>query len=392
MKFDLQSLLKEKEGGDSNAYFFSSELPSLGEDSRCFGKVGGFYCYGIFDGHSGPYASKYVAGNLLNEMKKTYSLENGKWSYWLKSFYKDTFDDVVRHSFLNLDHKMISEPLKALEKRDFQLAAKTLPTALNGSCALLAMYNPSNRLLKTALTGDSRAVFGMMDKNHQWHAYTLTKDQTGANEDEAQRIRSEHPTDPPDIVQRGRVLGYEPSRTFGDAVTKWSKDVQVKLKEAFYVNRHNPLLNTPPYLTAEPVVSTIKVPKRSSAFLVLGCDGLFEWLTDKQVVELVGDWLSTYHPNIQQSNLPVIEHDLLGSDSKESNKLAIRPQMLNWGELKKTVADPNAATHLIRNALGGADAEKVALFAGIPAPLSRRHRDDISCTVVFFDETGFESK
>jgi len=37
----------------------------------------------------------------------------------------------------------------------------------------------------------------------------------------------------------------------------------------------------------------------------------------------------------------------------------------------------NLATHLIRNALGGAKREQVSVLLSIPAPLSRRYRDDV---------------
>jgi pyruvate dehydrogenase phosphatase len=40
--------------------------------------------------------------------------------------------------------------------------------------------------------------------------------------------------------------------------------------------------------------------------------------------------------------------------------------------------DQNIATHLVRNALGGAKREQVSVLLSIPSPLSRRYRDDVS--------------
>lgn len=42
-----------------------------------------------------------------------------------------------------------------------------------------------------------------------------------------------------------------------------------------------------------------------------------------------------------------------------------------------TFEDGNLATHLIRNALGGAKREQVSALLSIPAPWSRRYRDDV---------------
>lgn len=43
-----------------------------------------------------------------------------------------------------------------------------------------------------------------------------------------------------------------------------------------------------------------------------------------------------------------------------------------------TFEDGNLSTHLIRNALGGAKRDQVSVLLSIPAPLSRRYRDDVS--------------
>lgn len=45
--------------------------------------------------------------------------------------------------------------------------------------------------------------------------------------------------------------------------------------------------------------------------------------------------------------------------------------------------DGNLSTHLIRNALGGAKREQVSVLLSIPAPLSRKYRDDVSFFLPF---------
>jgi pyruvate dehydrogenase phosphatase len=57
--------------------------------------------------------------------------------------------------------------------------------------------------------------------------------------------------------------------------------------------------------------------------------------------------------------------------------------------LKKKPLDANAATHLIRNALGGAEYginhSKISIMLTLPSEVVRLFRDDITITVVYMD-------
>lgn len=48
--------------------------------------------------------------------------------------------------------------------------------------------------------------------------------------------------------------------------------------------------------------------------------------------------------------------------------------------------DENVGTHLIRNAFGGGDGEELRKLLSIPAPFSRSYRDDVTCTVVYWED------
>jgi len=48
--------------------------------------------------------------------------------------------------------------------------------------------------------------------------------------------------------------------------------------------------------------------------------------------------------------------------------------------------DENLSAHLIRNAFGGGDEMTLRRYLSIPAPYSRRYRDDITVTVVCWEE------
>src|SRR5690606_16587843 len=117
--------------------------------------------------------------------------------------------------------------------------------------------------------------------------------QTGGNADEAARLRKEHP-DERYVVRNGRVLGgLEPTRAFGDASYKWTREISEKLKQHFFARTPSSILKTPPYVTAEPVITTTKISPEKGDFVVMATDGLWEMLTNEEVVGLVGKWLES---------------------------------------------------------------------------------------------------
>jgi len=54
-------------------------------------------------------------------------------------------------------------------------------------------------------------------------------------------------------------------------------------------------------------------------------------------------------------------------------------------------ADDNLSAHLIRNAFGGGDEMALRRLLSIPAPHSRRFRDDVTVTVVCWED-GYETQ
>lgn len=216
-------------------------------------------------------------------------------------------------------------------------------------------------------------------------------------------MRKQHPGEE-HVVRNGRVLGgLEPTRAFGDASYKWTRDVSERLRRSFFGRTPSALLRTPPYVTAEPVVTTTKIEPQNGDFLVLATDGLWEMLTNEEVVGLVGKWLETqqaggsgssywskmFGGSSTKSGLPV---EAVGSkDSAGGQKTPIRVQQ--WGlspdgKDRFVVQDKNVATHLVRNALGGKNEEQVSALLTLPSPFSRRYRDDLTVQVIFFGNEG----
>jgi len=329
----------------------------------------------------------------------------------------DTVDAAIKKGFLKLDDEIVHQSVqKVLQANNKTAAAQLLAPALSGSCALLSFYDSRSQLLRVACTGDSRAVLGRRLPNGKWTATPLSVDQTGSNPDEAERLRRLHPGEP-NVVRNGRVLGgLEPTRAFGDASYKWSREVSEKLRQHFFARSISPILKTPPYVTAEPVITTTKIEPERGDFVVMATDGLWEMLTNEEVVGLVGKWLehnghklnpnsagvaaaggSTSHfdavwsrifgSRSSTSGLPVEVPPPSTKDSAEGQKTPFRG-VRQWSGTDAdgpfVVQDSNVATHLVRNALGGRNQEQVSALLTLPAPISRRYRDDLTVQVIFF--------
>lgn len=299
---------------------------------------------------------------------------------------QESVEQAIKSGFVRLDDEIINKSVERVFKNPSKLmAAEQLAPALSGSCALLAFYEPRTQLLRVACTGDSRAVLGRRTPNGKWIAAALSKDQTGSNKEEEERMNKEHPGEK--TIRNGRVLGgLEPTRAFGDAVYKWSQETQHKIKSQFFGRTPNPNLRTPPYVTAEPVVTTTKIEPSKGDFVVLATDGLWEMLTNDEVVGLVGKWLDQQEgrpaPGTRgvfglfggapDPGLPVESGQIDGE-----SKTPVRVKQWGIDDAKNdryVFEDKNAATHLIRNALGGKNDDVVCALLTLPYPYSRRYR------------------
>lgn len=314
----------------------------------------------------------------------------------------EAIDKAIKTGFTKLDNEIVHESVKKVRKAQSKVAAaELLAPALSGSCALLSFYDSRSKLLRVACTGDSRAILGRRGENGKWTATPLSEDQTGGTTSEAERLRKEHPGEP-NVVRNGRILGgLEPSRAFGDAYYKWSLETNAELKKSYFARTPSALLKTPPYVTAEPVITTTKVEPEKGDFVVMATDGLWEMLTNEEVVGLVGQWLDAQSNSGGQSSqtqswltswwstqkqLPVEQK---AGDKGEGQRAPIRQQQ--WGTKTSlnerfVVEDKNAATHLVRNALGGKDQDQLSALLTLPSPFSRRYRDDLTVEVIFFGE------
>lgn len=349
--------------------------------------------WGVFDGHSGWTTSAKLRQVLISyvarELNSTYKAALTNPSQALPS--AQSIDAAIKRGFVALDDEIVKGSVeKAMKnKKQKAAAAELLAPALSGSCALLSFYDSSTKLFRVAVTGDSRAVLGRKSpKTGKWTATPLSEDQTGGTPSEMARLREEHPGEDY-VVHRGRILGgLEPSRAFGDATYKWSREVQERLRHLFYGRSPTPLLKTPPYVTAEPIITTTKVEPDRGDFVVLATDGLWEMLTNEEVIGLVGQWIESQRKTQSTADwaksffsggnkaLPIEKHVQNAMDSGEGQRAPIR--QVQWqvegNDERFVVEDNNVATHLVRNALGGRDRNMVCGLLTLVSPFSRRYR------------------
>ncbi|EIW73223.1 hypothetical protein TREMEDRAFT_24534 [Tremella mesenterica DSM 1558] len=321
----------------------------------------------------------------------------GRSNTWTPEYVSQTIVD----SFLSLDENICQTPVKMLPLLKVQNSVKdTFPTprqmfvamtmpAENGSCAISAIVDAENNGLYLANTGDCRAVAGWESPDGTWKCDVLSEDQMGENPNEVTRMQSEHPNEQ-DVIKNGRVQGgLQPTRAFGDAIYKWTTNQYNQIKGAFDAEdekfrKQRPYNFTPPYVTARPEVAYRHLQPESGEklrFVIMATDGLWDRMTSEEATLLMASYLShPTHPDIPKTDLPT-QFSIQPSTEERPYPAEDLP---GTGEQAKGAwvfeGDENAATHLIRNSLGGADRKLRGELLSMHGKITRWMRDDVTCT------------
>lgn len=341
--------------------------------------------FAVLDGHSGYQCSEYLKEKLLGEVMKSlaanglvtnphvdlHPLNTSASNFNQNSTVHlspprfqgqnslPSLEGPLKQAFLNLDKEISDSALRRMKMIQQghsinQEGFKTdLMRAFAGACALLAVV--TEKTLSVASTGDCRAVVGVREGGGGggWSAVPMSIDQNAQNKEEVSRLKKAHPGEEGTVITMGRLLGsLMPLRSFGDVQYKWQMEefdpiVQVPL---FYL--------TPPYLTAEPVVTSRDLQGRDR-FIVLATDGLWERMSSELVVRTVGEVLEPH------------QHSGLSS-------------LFNG---KQECCSENAATRLLWKGLGGEE-QAVGRLLRAPAEQRRALRDDITIIVVHLRHNG----
>ncbi|KAI3393705.1 hypothetical protein diail_3800 [Diaporthe ilicicola] len=330
-----------------------------------------------------------------------------------------SIDQAIKDGFLKLDDDIVQGALKSAagaESRRAEVIADIAP-AISGSMAVLALFDPATSTLRVASVGDSQAVLGQHTTtdtagapSQTWTAVPLSTPQTPDRPDELERLHAEHPGEPDsDLLTADgkRLLGLPVTRAFGDHRWKWPDEAIADARKKFYGFPARPNAKTPPYLTAEPEISTTIVKKGDFAVLATDAvprliqspvDGLWETLAPENVVECLQLWLQdgrlkspggTHRDAAQQQQQQQpesVESVAVFSGDEEPESRVGYPWDWKGRTEDFVVEDDNAATHLARNALGGKRREQFCTILGVLAPHKDDAHDDITVQVLFFGE------
>ncbi|XP_015877128.2 probable protein phosphatase 2C 38 isoform X2 [Ziziphus jujuba] len=220
---------------------------------------------GIYDGHGGPEASRFINEHLFENIKK-FSSENQAMSA-----------DVINKAFLATEEEFLS-----LVKKQWLI--KPLLASV-GSCCLVGII--CSGLLYIANAGDSRVVLGRLEKEvKQVKAVQLSYEHNASMESVREELHSLHPNDPQIVVLKHkvwRVKGLiQVSRSIGDAYLKRAEFNKEPLLAKFRL----PEPFQKPILKAEPTISVQKLYPEDQ-FLIFASDGLWEHLSNQEAVDIV---------------------------------------------------------------------------------------------------------
>lgn len=252
--------------------------------------------FGVFDGHGGANASKYLSKHLhvnvadglaaiTPDILKTleYTRDEkmgsdemkGEGGYTTQSEQREIIDnlvkDMLKSTFLQTDKSFLTES----------------EHCENGSTATTVLL--LGQRLYCANVGDSRSLLC-----RKFKPFALSEDHKPSREDEAKRIR-----DSGGFVINNRVMGeLAVSRAFGDS--EFKKGIQsIIQEEGIKVDAEETTNWDDPLIIAEPeFVTTTLTP--DDQFLVLACDGLFDVFTPADLIDYIKNFLEKNGGDVQK--------------------------------------------------------------------------------------------
>ena len=199
--------------------------------------------FGVFDGHAGPKVSQYCSEHLLENILECLGKDEATESRLKKA---------IHDGFLKLDENLKKQPQWANgEDR-------------SGTTAIVVMVSPKKIIWGNC--GDSR---GLLCRNGK--VVFSTQDHKPYNQSERARIEKAGGT-----VMMQRVNGsLAVSRALGD----------------FDYKRANELKPTEQLVSPEPEITIQDRDSSSDEFLLLACDGIFDVMSNEEVVTYVSHHL-----------------------------------------------------------------------------------------------------
>lgn len=259
----------------SNEFF----RPKLSFWPRFASSNGKITQWGIYDGHAGYETSSLLLALLSQTIIQSIIESNVLDRGYIQN--DEAWKHVLKSAFVTVDARIMALAKAALSWSVPSGSAQTfhlITPAIAGSGALQAIYDHRHSVLRVACVGDSRAVLGRFEsQSGRYKAIQLSEDQTGFNSSEVARIEEEHPGEEGLIDPKtGCLHGLAVIRASGNARWKWDDETNQKAHERFWAYKPMPqnANKTPPYLTAEPVISESRIQRgRDCDFLILASKG-----------------------------------------------------------------------------------------------------------------------
>ncbi|CAL1399193.1 unnamed protein product [Linum trigynum] len=220
---------------------------------------------GVYDGHAGSEASKFVSHNLFFNLKNIVSERREVSESVLKKAFSATEED-----FLSLVKKQwMNNP---------QIASA-------GTCCLAGVLHDG--VLFVANAGDSRAVLGRVERGSKRASAVQLSNEHNVN---IASVREElyalHPDDSQVVIMKHkcwRVRGLiQVSRSIGDVYLKRAEFQREPLLPKFRLTEtfEKPILNSEPEVTAHKL-------QPEDHFVIFASDGLWEQLSNQEAVDIV---------------------------------------------------------------------------------------------------------
>ncbi|KAI5059511.1 hypothetical protein GOP47_0026167 [Adiantum capillus-veneris] len=218
---------------------------------------------GVYDGHGGPEASRFITNHLFPKIEG-FARDSGRMSA-----------------------KVLKQAFSATEEEFLGLVDKNWRAkphiASVGSCCLVGVISGSN--LYVANLGDSRVVLGTV-RHGKVVALRISQEHNACNVEVREELKAQHPDDSHIVVLKHgvwRVKGIiQVSRSIGDVYLKkpeYNKDHR-------FSRSGSPLLLKKPVLSAEPSLHE-RALSHEDSFLIFASDGLWEHMTDQEAVDMV---------------------------------------------------------------------------------------------------------
>ncbi|CAH9104246.1 unnamed protein product [Cuscuta europaea] len=221
---------------------------------------------GVYDGHGGPDAARYVCDNLFRHFQALSVQNNGV-----------VTADIIQRAFLETERGFTSLV------SDTWSSQPNLATV--GTCCLVGVI--SQQTLFVASLGDSRLVLGKkVGSTGETAALQLSEEHNANLAAVRQDLKALHPNDSQIVVLKHgvwRVKGIiQISRSIGDLYLKHQRFNQEPISAKFRLSEpmNEPILSATPSILIHPL-------HPNDSFLIFASDGLWEHLSNEKAVDIV---------------------------------------------------------------------------------------------------------